>query len=329
MRILLFHPVHLPPKDYGGVERVVLWLARGLIARGHTVSIAASSGSQLPKGIQLIEVQNGETTWDVLNKPGVQAHDIIHFMAPPESGLWDELEKKKIPFLLTVHGNGKPMEKFPKNSVFLSRDHAARHGAEKYVYNGIDPEEYRFESVKENWFLFLSKTSWRVKNVLGAIDYCQKSKVSLKIAGGNRPILARAKVALNSHMRWIGPVNGHPKVELLAKARALIFPVLWDEPFGLVVVEALVSGTPVLASRRGSLPELLPPEVGQLLETTDQWIEALSQPVSKWHAADCRDWAVKKFHFSKMAESYESLYFGIVNGESLHQTGPITLSEKT
>ena len=184
MKVVLHHPVRLPPKDYGGVERVVLWLARGLLESGVQVSIVAEAGSVLPRGAELIPAEDGSgAPW--FERMG-RSVDLVHFMAPPGERDWDAFEGPK---LLTVHGNGKSGEKFPQNTVFLSEDHARRHGGSVFVYNGLDPSEYRFlpSRAKSDWFLFLSKTSWSVKNLGGAMRMASKADVSLKIAGGGRP----------------------------------------------------------------------------------------------------------------------------------------------
>jgi glycosyltransferase involved in cell wall biosynthesis len=320
LKIVLFHPVRLPPKDYGGVERVVLWLARGLRDRGHEVFVAALTGSELEKGVQLLPLAPGAVCasdlWRVLPK-GV---DLVHFMAPASDMNWED---SPAPSLLTVHGNGKPGEAFPQNSVFLSSDHAKRHSAKVFVHNGIDPAEYLFEpSRKSAWNLFLSKTSWTVKNLAGAIRYCRRAGVPLSIAGGNRPLHLRAWAALNPNLHWVGPVAGRKKAELLAHARALVFPVKWSEPFGLVVAEALISGTPVLASPWGSLPELLSPRVGKLLHSEGEWVDALRGNLDWADPEECRQHALSKFHFLTMAASYEKLYESVRRGDRLHEAEP-------
>lgn len=331
MRICLFHPKLLPPKDYGGVERVVLWLAKGLIERGHEVHVAALEGSQLPQGARLIPMSEGNTSaWDLL--PQIpQGTQIVHFMAPPEPGV---LEKLPCPGVLTVHGNGKPGEQFPINTVFLSQDHARRHGAEFFVYNGIDPAEYSWSShSRGNHFLFLSKTSWRVKNLAGAMSICSEAGASLKIAGGQRPWALRLKAAFSSRTQWLGAVSGEQKANCLAQARALLFPVIWPEPFGLVVVEALMSGTPVIASRIGSLPELITPDTGMLLdppvtpEARKQWVAVVGQEAasagSRWRAQACRERAMTLFHYLKMAEGYENAYNKVISGRTLQPAIPV------
>lgn len=302
MRVLLFHPSLLPPKDYGGVERVVLWLAKGLIERGHSVTIAAFPGSALPKGVELLPVDPANRSAEILLNTRL-AFDVVHFMAPPESGV---IERLGVPSITTIHGNGVPGEIFPKNAVFLSRNHAERHGSNRFVYNGIDPGEFSLERTKKDTFLFLSKTSWKVKNVKGAIRYASLAGQNLTIAGGERPWGARLRARL-AGFTWVGPVSGEVKAKLLGDAKALLFPVTWNEPFGLVVIEALMSGTPVIASRLGSLPELITSETGVLCGTDSEFIEALSA-LKHFDPEACRRHAIQHFSHAVMAENYEKRY---------------------
>jgi glycosyltransferase involved in cell wall biosynthesis len=255
--------------------------------------------------------------------PGVE---LVHFMAPPEA---EALTRLPCAGLLTVHGNGKPGERFIRNSVFLTADHARRHGAEVFVFNGVDPDEFCFEpESKKNRsaaYLFLSKTSWKVKNLSGALRRCRRAGVPLWIAGGNRPWSLRLQALSVPGVTWKGPVSGQRKAELLARARALVFPILWPEPFGLVVIESLVSGTPVIASRLGSTPELIGSEVGLLLDPADEegWVAALaSDGTRRFDPERCRAWALERFTHRTMAESYERLYRRVASGESLHAVSP-------
>ncbi len=346
MRVALFYPAALPPRDYGGTERVVLWLARGLVELGHEVLVGAQKGSQLPAGIRLLEIPSADASAQGfvarLRAEGLLGEksggplggstgdssggvDILHLHTPPGAQWDDDLP---IPSLLTVHGNGKKGEIFPKNSVFLTKNHATRHGATCFVYNGLDPKEYLFSSEKEDWFLFLSKTSWRVKNVCGAIQYCTQARVPLRIAGGRRPLRARLMLEwqkfLGRSLTWEGPVNGHRKAQLLAYARALVFPVLWDEPFGLVVIEALASGTPVIGSMRGSLEELVNERVGVLLPTerAQRWTAVLGGNEFRWSPRECREHVVKYFHYHVMTKNYLNLYEKLRSGQDLNAHFP-------
>lgn len=321
MRIVLFHPVRLPALRYGGVERVVLWLARGLRARGHEVFVTALPGSRLPEGIHAIEMSPDRVSAHDLAGRIPERVDCVHFMAPPEEGAEAALP---CPALTTVHGNGKPGERFPRHAVFLSRDHASRHGRTTFVYNGLDPEEFRplpWEK-RADYAAFLSKTSWKVKNVRGAARIASVAGVPLQVAGGARPLGVRLQCAVRPGWRWWGEIDAEGKAELLGRARAFLFPALWDEPFGLVVAEALLSGCPVFARRRGSLPELVTEEVGGLFDEDAEAVELLRRhwaerhgPRARARSQRAREWALEKFHYLKMAENYERLYAARSSGE--------------
>jgi glycosyltransferase involved in cell wall biosynthesis len=293
----------------------VLWLAKALRDLKHDVSVVCLSGSRLPDGVRAIEVSPGETSpSQFFSSPEFRrlpAVDIVHFMAPPGN---EFLNSFAYPHLVTVHGNGKIGEVFPRNTCFLSENHATRHNRKTFVYNGIDPDEYEYSEAKRDQFLFLSKTSWRVKNLKGAMDIADRAGVHLKITGGNRPISLRMRSFFSRH-DWVGPVSGEQKAELLRDSRGLIFPVLWDEPFGLVTVEALVSGTPVFGPNRGSLTELIPSSVGVLYSPTaslSEQVEAF-QSMNEKRSRDCQEWVRSRFTHLHMAKSYVKIYESILN----------------
>jgi len=140
------------------------------------------------------------------------------------------------------------------------------------VYNGVDPEEFVYRERKDDYFLFLSKVSRPVKGVDIALRLARQLGIRLLVAGGTRFGLRRTGGLWNSlraDVHFCGTVTGRHKAELLASARALTFPIGWDEPFGLVVTEALVSGTPVITTPRGAMPELVTPDVGYLCDSYD------------------------------------------------------------
>ena len=343
MRIVLFHPVMLPPVDYGGVERVVLWLAKGLVELGHEVWIGAQEGSRLPPTLRLLPFSAGaRRVRDLISvlPPGT---DMVHFHAPPESA---EIDHLPCPWILTVHGNGKRGEEFPWNTVFLTQDHANRHGAQCFVFNGIDPSEYLFApETKTRDFVFLSKTSWNVKNVEGAIRLCRKAGVRLRVAGGNRPWGPRLRSWFSPSINWVGPVAGASKAALLSRAQGLVFPVRWPEPFGLVMVEAMMSGTPVLGPWVGSVPEILqgemgfPPEevpvkvmggrcIGQsgsrVTEFETEWVDSLRKGFELADFERARSWAMQRYHYIEMAKAYLDAYTRVRSGERLNSRKPLS-----
>jgi glycosyltransferase involved in cell wall biosynthesis len=328
LKVLLFHPVRLPPKNYGGIERVVLWLAAALRDHGNEVSVAALEGSELPAGVRLIPIaENQRSALDLipLIPPGTE---LVHFHAPPEPEFFT---RSDIPAVTTIHGNGKPGEVFPKHAVFLSRDHAFRHGRETFVYNGVDPDEFsplQPDAQKKGAPLFLSKTSWKVKNLRGAMAIAGAAGQRLTIAGGHRPFTLRAFSLLRG-FDWAGPVSGTRKADLLARASALIFPVTWAEPFGLVMVEAMLSGTPVVGSKTGSVPEVVGSS-GQVVDapfwslTTGaerdaalaKWVKAL-RDVESLDPLEIRRDAIRRFSHHRMAEDYLRVYNQVIRGESI------------
>src|SRR5690606_33410397 len=170
-----------------------------------------------------------------------------------------------VPFVWTFHGTGKPGRVFPDTTIALSADHAARHGIKRWVHNGLDPADYRFSGAKGDRDLFLGRLH-SVKGWQWAVGGARRSGRRITVAGGWRP-------SLRPGVRYIGKVGGERKLDLLAKAACLWMPARWDEPFGLTTIEAMVSGTPVLGTRRGALPEIITPESGALGDTLEELVQ--------------------------------------------------------
>ena len=132
------------------------------------------------------------------------------------------------------------------------------------MYNGIDPADFHFRPTKDDYDLFLGRLH-SIKGYRWAIEGAKRTKRRLLLAGGWRPSLSR-------YVRYVGRVGGEKKAALLAGAGCLWMPALWDEPFGITLIEAMVSGTPVLGTRRGSLPEIVSPAVGALGDSVDELV---------------------------------------------------------
>jgi glycosyltransferase involved in cell wall biosynthesis len=283
----------LPAEGYGGSQRVVVALIHGLLAHGHKVTLLAPAGSAIP-GVPLVPFppkhqRDGTVNWTGLTPADA---DIVHahfpVPRPPDR-----------PFLQTLHGNLKAGEPVCPNTVFLSRDHARRHGSEIFVYNGLDPADYAYSDRKEPWDLFLGRLH-TAKGYQWAVEGSKRTGQRLILAGGWRPTFSRG-------IKYVGEVDGKEKAELLSKARCLWMPAQWDEPFGLTNIEALLSGTPVLGTRRGALPEILTPEVGALSDTLDEMIDA-SKTIDTRQPAACRAHAEQYFTHLVMAEEYVRMY---------------------
>lgn len=303
MKIALIHPSRLPVQNYGGTERVIWWLAKGLSQKGHQVTLVSRKGSECPFAEVL--------PWDFSNGfSTLPTHfDIIHFFGTPHP-------EPDRPYVVTIDGNGQPGEKYHPNTIFVSRNHAERHHAQAFVYNGLDPEEYLFDNDKEDYLVFLGKAKWKVKNVKGAIEIAKKAAENLHIIGG-------IKLFLNgwNGIFWEGMIGGERKARLLAKAKALLFPVKWEEPFGLAVIESLVSGTPVLAAKRGSLTELVPDTVGKLCEKEEDYLKAL-HTIYQIKPETCRQWVLENFTYHQMSENYLKCYEKVLSGNRLNASAP-------
>jgi len=303
-RIALIHEARFPVLKYGGTERVVWWLAKGLSELGHKVHLIALPGSHCPFA------QVSEKAFPIRSSDLPPA-DLYHYFNTPE-------QEPESPYLVTIEGNGKSEEVFLPNTVFVSQNHAERHGGKAFVYNGLDPDEYEFSDRKSNQLLFLAKASWSVKNVKGAIKIARRSRKELNIVGGSRWWLPCWRGAY-----WRGMLGGSEKNQYISQALGFLFPVLWHEPFGIAVTEALVSGTPVLASPFGSLKELIGPQVGKICSTYQQFVEGV-ESLAEFKASDCRDWALAKFHYRVMARDYVKFYEQVLSGRKIHGTSPRT-----
>jgi glycosyltransferase involved in cell wall biosynthesis len=294
MHVVVASNHRLPVKGYGGAERVVVALVRGLAALGHRVTLLAQPGTRVPEAA-LVELppralKDPRGDWRRFVPPGA---DVFHAHFPLARG------PDAIPFVQTLHANLKPGAPVPPNTIFLSADHARRHGSTVFVHNGLDPDEFFFRRRKEAWDLFLGKLH-SAKGYHWAVEAAKRTTRRLIVAGGWRP-------TFSGTIKYLGEVDGKSKAALLARARCLWNPALWDEPFGLVSIEALFSGTPVLGTRRGALPEIITPEVGALGDTLEELIDAAST-ISRRDPDACRDHAMRHFTHRAMAERYVALY---------------------
>jgi hypothetical protein len=291
-----------PVEGYGGTERVCQWLAKAQAERGHEVTILCRGGA-LPYA-RIVEIPDSVTDLDPFIPPGT---DVVQLYQTPGFRL-------STPFLVNIGGNGQAGEKFHPNTVFVSRNHAARHGWTEFVHNGIDPAEYPLSRSRGRDPVFLAKASWRVKNLRGALRIARAAGVSLDVGGGRTACWHR-------HARSHGMVDGARKLELLQRASCLLFPVIWEEPFGLVSVEAMACGTPVVATPRGALPEIVTKESGVLADSFDGLVDGVRRAGS-FPPEACRARVEEAFTHRHMADKYESYYAKILREGKLRDGFP-------
>lgn len=227
---------------------------------------------------------------------------------------------RHLPHIVTINGN-KHGEALDANSVFVSRNHAERFGGDCFVYNGLDWDDYGPVDLQRprSYYHFLGKAAWRVKNVRGAISVAKSLPGGrLEVLGGYRfNFKMGLRLTFSPKIRFEGMVGGETKNQLLGGSRGLIFPVMWDEPFGLAITESLYFGAPVFATPFGSLPELVVPEVGFLTDSKLEMVEHIASHYN-YQPKVCHDYAVELFNSRVMAEQYVKMYERVLNGETLN-----------
>ena len=311
MRVAIVHPGVIPPSTYGGIERVVFWLAKALAARGHAVTLVAARGSRAPGAtVQVIDPARPMLAQ-------LPAADVIHFFTHPPGGVG-------APYINTVQGNLPAGVAVDRNTNFVSRDHARRHGSDAFVYNGLDPAEYGPVdwARPRDYVHFLGKAAWRVKNVTGAIAVARRAGRRLLVLGGTRLNFSMGfRLTLDPRVRFAGMVGGAEKNRLLNGSGALVFPVRWHEPFGIAITESLYFGCPVFATPYGSLPELVPPHLGCLSNDADELARAL-RAIGDFDPKACHQWVMDNFTAETMTDRYIALYQRVMNGELLNAVSP-------
>lgn len=297
MRILLASMSRYPARWGGnGSSRVLDNLAHGLAELGHTVLYCVREGfaAEPPPGV-------------IPSPRDVPDADLHHFNdypiygAPPPPGK---------PWLRTLHAPYEP-EFAPLISdhfIFVSRAQAQTYGSTRYVWNGIDPGQFVYSETKQDYFLFIVSDLSRAesKGLPLAIALVERLGARLLVAGViDLDPLPPSFISPN--VTYLGEIRDERKAELLAGAKALLFPVVIPESFGMVIAEALVSGTPVIGSTRGSLPELITPEVGFTCDTFDEYLAA-AENLDRIVPATCRERALTEFHYQVMARRYVDEY---------------------
>jgi glycosyltransferase involved in cell wall biosynthesis len=244
--------------------------------------------------------------------------DFVHYQT-----VGDEATKK--PYLVTIHGNtNNTQEQLNINSVFISANQAARYGAATYVHNGVNFADYPkpdlFNTRKR--VHFLANAAWKVKNVKGAIRIAKMAGKKLDVLGGYRfNFNMGIRLTFDTHVRFHGQVDMAEKSKYLNQSQALLFPVLWNEPFGVAMVESLYYGCPVLGTTYGSLPEIVQPQVGFLSNSYRELADALKN-IEHYKRTDCHQYATDVFSASEMTDKYLKLYEKLMNGATINTKQP-------
>lgn len=339
MRIALLAPIQecVPPPAYGGIELVVSLLADGLVDRGHDVTLFACGTSRTRAKLAAIEPEplrgRGLPWFDVAN------HEVAHVAACFErAAAFDVIHNHEgliglafaafvgTPVVTTLHGpfdagNRTLFERY-RHRPFVSISDAQRHGGPALAYaatvhNGIDPHAFHLGR-KRGYLLHIGRLSPEKGSHL-AVAVARRLGHPLVLAGKVDAVdQAYYEAEIAPHVdgrlvRFVGEVGGAPKADLLAGADALLHPVQWPEPFGLVMAEAMAAGTPVIAFPRGSIPEVV--EDGLTGFVVDD-VPAMAAAVARARALDpaaIRRRAIARFGAERMVRGYEAVYQGLVS----------------
>ncbi len=323
----------VPPTLYGGTERVVSWLTEELVAQGHDVTLFASGDSRtaaqlvpiVPRALRLDGIHNS-TPYNLLMLQQVAARrdefDVIHFHIDFfHNPLFRGMAHKT---LTTLHGRQDLPElpaiyrAFPHMPLVSISDHQRLPVPPVNwmgtVYHGL-PETLLKEGKGEGGYLAFLGRVCPDKGPLQAIEIARRAGMTLKMAAKVDPAdqdyfdqQVRPVLDASPHVEFIGEINDVQKAEFLGKAAALLFPISWPEPFGLVMIESMACGTPVIAFNCGSVPEIMEDGLtGFVVENVDEAVAAagkldrLFRPAIRWRFEE-------RFSVSAMARDYVGIY---------------------
>lgn len=334
MRIAQVAPLYLatPPRSYGGTERIIASLTEALVQRGHKVTLFATGDSRTRA--ELVAYVPQALGFEHLNESGAmhvamlaqvyrRAHefDVIHshmdYQALPFAA------ESTTPTIFTLHGalniSGYPeaLTAFA-DLPYISISNSQRAPLPQLnwvatVYHGVDVQSYPFNERPGAYLLFVGRISPE-KGPERAIAIARKSGIRLKIAAKmdpkDRAYFERSiKPLLNDPLiEYLGAVNEQRKRALMKDALALLAPINWAEPFGVVYIEALACGLPVLTCPLGAAPEILCEGVTGFMRESDDELAEAAQHVGEVSRAGCRAWVEERFSVSQMAENYLTAY---------------------
>ena len=337
MRIAMMAPLYesVPPSCYGGTERVVWWLAEELLRRGHHVTLFATGDSRcsaelVPVVERALRTASKGTLIDPIAlhlaaarmaRARADEFDLIHshidFIGFPA------FDRSPVPVVTTMHGRldieglTEIHRSYRSPVVSISDSQRAPLPAANWVgtvYHGLPMDLYSFGEGRGDYVLFLGRISpEKAPDV--AIRVARRAGIRLVIAAkvdaADRTYFETVVEPLlrdGDGVEYIGEVGDQRKIELLRDARALLFPVCWPEPFGLVMIEAMACGAPVVARRFGSVPEVVRGgRTGFICDDEDELVAALGR-LDEIDRRDCRRWVEDRFSVTRMAADYEALY---------------------
>jgi glycosyltransferase involved in cell wall biosynthesis len=343
---------NIPPPKYGGTERIVHYLTEGLVQKNYDVTLYACGTTQTqaklisvyPRPLFRDSIPWWNVMYPILNITEAFDHqndyDIIHvhlnqgsdFMALPLA----KPIKERVVFTLhfpyefnyTWKGNTEVFQKY-KDLQYISISNSQRRGGEnlnwlKTVYNGVDIHLYTFQPNPKDYFLWLGKFN-PDKGAKEAMLAAKKAGIKLMVAGtidkleGEdyhyyqeecKPLIDDKSIV------FVGEKTDQEKNELYGNALGFLNPIKWNEPFGLVMTEAMATGTPVISFKNGAAPEIITDgEDGFLVDDFDQMVNRIKD-ITRLDRKKCRQKIPNKFSTEKMVEGYETIYQQILSKQT-------------
>lgn len=347
----------IPPEKYGGIELIVYNLTEELVRRGHKVTLFASGDSETsaklfsvcPRSLKRDGVEWTNLKYNLLNLSEAfsrqEQFDIMH----SHMDLYDLYFTPflKTPVVSTMHNrlmidkimiNGRMQDKgverlniyrhFHNHNIVTISNAQKKLSRVKMnfvgtVYNGIDIKQFKYNSKGSDHFIWIGRAS-ADKGMENAVLFAKKAKVKLVLAGRveseNEKIFFNQKIKPHidgKMIKFIGEISVKQKSDFFGNAKALLYLMKWDEPFGLVMAEALACGTPVIAFDRGSASEIIEHgKTGYVVNSIGEVGKAVNN-INKINRQDCRLSVEKKFNIAKMADGYEEIYSKLI----FNQTG--------
>jgi glycosyltransferase involved in cell wall biosynthesis len=337
----------VPPPSYGGTERVVSYLTEELVRRGHDVTLFASADSITSARLISCCGRSLRLSPDVVDTVAhhlvmferlaehADEFDIIHFHA--DYLHFPVTRREGWPHVTTLHGRldltdlQAVYDEFGEMPV-ISISHDQRRPLPQAnwvgtVHHGLPRDLFRFSDAADPYLAFLGRISPE-KRVDRAIEIAGRVGMPLRIAAkiddADRAYFEAeiAHMFRLPHVEYLGEIGGEEKARFLSRASVLLFPIDWAEPFGLVMIEAMACGTPVVAWRAGSVPEVITHGVsGLIVEDMDEAVRATIQAIDMDRRA-CRGEFERRFTVERMAADYLEIYQRIASGVRESPAGP-------
>jgi glycosyltransferase involved in cell wall biosynthesis len=342
MRIAQVAPLteSVPPKLYGGTERVVSYITEALVDLGHDVTLFASGDSQTsgkleavwPRALRLDPGIRDRIAPHMLLMERVRRmadqFDVLHFHMDYYS--FSLFGRQETPFITTLHGRLDLPEQQPvfdvfNNAAVVSISDNQRHPLPQAkwlttVYHGLPETLYTPQPVEQQYLAFLGRISpeKRVDTAIRIAEKCgMKIKVAAKIDAADREYFENEIKPLFDlpHVEYIGEIADKDKATFLSGAHALLFPIDWPEPFGLVMIEAMACGTPVIAFNRGSVPEVIDEGVSGFVVEDEIGAVAAVNRIHTLSRERVRERFETRFTSRRMAQQYVDAYNTVIRAQ--------------